>query len=397
MVHFFELIIFLFFLFSVGYLLLFALAGRIFKNKEITKSHGFLKALVLLPSYKEDNVIVHSANSALKFHYPSDAYQVAVIADGLQPETIGQLKNLKGLDVIEVAFEKSTKVKSLQSAMRFYQGAAFDFVVILDADNVGDLGFLSKINDAFAAGYKSVQGRRVAKNANTSIAVLDGLSEAINNHIFRRGYNALGASASLIGSGMAFEFNLFRKVISTMNSVGGFDRELHALLLARGIKTKYLPEALMYDEKVDNSKSLGNQRKRWISSQFFYLKKYFWPGLKGLFSGNFNYFDATVLSNLILPRVLLLGLLVISTLLAYVFDTYLMLSPHYWLLLLVCLLVALVISVPANLLTFKTARALLLVPVSFIILMRSLILSWNSNKDFIHTPHGVQHTDSKLP
>jgi len=35
------------------------------------------------------------------------------------------------------------------------------------------------------------------------LALLDGISEEINNNIFRKGHQTLGLSSALIGSGMA--------------------------------------------------------------------------------------------------------------------------------------------------------------------------------------------------
>ena len=43
---------------------------------------------------------------------------------------------------------------------------------------------LKKVNDAFMNGAKAIQGRRVARD--TSFAILDSCSEAVNNNIFRK-------------------------------------------------------------------------------------------------------------------------------------------------------------------------------------------------------------------
>lgn len=86
-------------------------------------------------------------------------------------------------------------------------------VVVLDADNLVDPDFLEHLNNAFYSGCSAVQTHRVAKNMNTSVAVLDAVSEEMNNSIFRKGHTKLGFSAGLIGSGMAFEYDIFRKII----------------------------------------------------------------------------------------------------------------------------------------------------------------------------------------
>ena len=81
----------------------------------------------------------------------------------------------------------------------------------MDADNVTTPNFLAEINRAFESGLHAVQAHRTGKNMNTDIAVLDAISEEINNGFFRSGHNAIGLSAGLAGSGMAFDVHWFRR------------------------------------------------------------------------------------------------------------------------------------------------------------------------------------------
>jgi len=89
-------------------------------------------------------VILDSAKRALEQTYPATHYRVAVIADSLQPVTLLALRQLP-IDVVEVHFESSTKVKSLNTALTSLPDE-MDYVVILDADNVMASDFLVKIN-----------------------------------------------------------------------------------------------------------------------------------------------------------------------------------------------------------------------------------------------------------
>ena len=52
-------------------------------------------------------------------------------------------------------------------------------------------------------------------------------------------------SAALIGSGMAFRYDLFRDTMADIKAVGGFDRELELTLLYRGKRFYYLPETFV--------------------------------------------------------------------------------------------------------------------------------------------------------
>jgi len=233
---------------------------------------------ILVPAYKEDEIILSTATNLLSLSYPSILYDVYIIADSFKPETLEQLKKLP-LQVMEVSFEKSTKTKALNEAFKRIS-KFYDVALICDADNMLAKDFLSKISNAFLNGARAVQGRRVAKNLDTPFAILDACSEGINNNIFRKGANALGLSSSVIGSGMAFEFCMLKQMMATINAVGGFDKNFTTESCRKNIKIQYLQSALIFDEKVDNSTAFKQQRTRWVSSQFIYLKQFFYLHLQ---------------------------------------------------------------------------------------------------------------------
>ena len=64
----------------------------------------------------------------------SKQFDVIVIADSLMAGTLHALKSLP-IIVIEAAFDKSTKVNSLNKAFEKV-GNDYDYAMILDADNV---------------------------------------------------------------------------------------------------------------------------------------------------------------------------------------------------------------------------------------------------------------------
>src|SRR5690606_18060167 len=148
--------------------------------------------------------------------------------------------------------------------------------------------YLHKNNDAYHQGHHAIQAQSTAKNATNSLADLDGISEAINNFTFRKLCNAINVSSTLLGSGMPLNYKLSKDTLLNIDAVGGFDRELQILVNKAGHKILYLEDALVYDEKVENPEVLKNQRRRWISSQFIYLRKYFFTGLKSLLQFDLN-------------------------------------------------------------------------------------------------------------
>jgi cellulose synthase/poly-beta-1,6-N-acetylglucosamine synthase-like glycosyltransferase len=384
-------ILFVYFLFTVAYLLVLSIAGRLFYRTNYPFSIPKKKIAVFIPAYKEDGVIVSTAKSMLLLDYPRELYDVYVFADSFLPETMEALKQLP-IEILEVSFLKSTKAKALNEGFRRIN-KHYDIALICDADNVLAKSFLRKINDAFVAGEKAIQGQRVAKNFDTSYAILDSYSESINNHIFRKGTNAVGLSSAVIGSGMAFEYNAAKKVLSEINAVGGFDKPLQIKIVEGGAKIVYLEDALIFDEKVDSLNSFKQQRKRWVSSQLIYLKEYFFPGLKQLFNGNLSYFNLAVLNSIIMPRAILIILLPLLTIAAIFISKPL---GTAFALLWILFMISMVMALPKGRFNKEFVSALLKLPRTSLAMFSSVIGIKGSNKTFIHTTHSKTEVSNPL-
>jgi cellulose synthase/poly-beta-1,6-N-acetylglucosamine synthase-like glycosyltransferase len=369
---------------SVGYLFILSFWGRVFSRKKFENAVASpqKKVAILVPAYREDGIILSTANSLLRLDYTRDLYDIYIIADSFQPQTLSQLRSLP-LHVLEVSFEKSTKTKSLNQAFARID-KPYDIALICDADNILARDFLSRINAAFVNGARAVQGRRVAKNLDTQFAILDACSEGINNHIFRKGANALGLSSSVIGSGMAFEFETIKKVLSQINAVGGFDKPMQLKIVQQGIRIEYMEGALVFDEKVDSSQAFKQQRKRWVSSQFIYLKRYFMPAFSELFKGNLSYFNLAMGNNLVLPRAFLLVILPLLVLIsAFIGKVFLIASAVVLLLYMITMWIAL----PPELINKDLRNAILKLPRAAGIMFGTIFKMRESNKTFIHTIH----------
>ncbi len=390
-----EVLLFAYLGFAAVYIFFFAVVGRIgYHPKDLEDKH-FRKFAVLIPGYKEDAVIVEVAQEALKQQYPEEFYDVVIIADSFKEETLEKLRSLP-LKLVVVSFEKSTKAKALNRAMEVI-GDDYDIALVLDADNVMEPYFLQKFNMAFERGFLTVQGHRVAKNLNTNMAVLDAVSEEINNHLYRLGHRAVGLSSALIGSGMAFDYGFFKLTMKNINAVGGFDKELELTLLQDGKKIDYLEEALVYDEKVQNTEVFENQRKRWLSAQFIYFGRYFLPGVRDLFlKGNIDFMDK-VYQMVQPPRILLLGMttifaavwLVLSLLDIPGLNSFFLIAPALWFAAFGLTFIAFLLAIPSKFYNAKTLKAVMSLPKGFFVMFLSLFKLKGANKKFIHTQHGT--------
>ncbi len=399
-INFIQIVIYLYLASATLYIFVFGFAGLFYKDKTKEKVSLVRKFAVLIPGYKEDAVIVNVAKQALNQNYPKDKYEVIVIADSFSQKTLDALNELP-IRVVVVEFEVSKKSKALNKCMSII-GDDYDVAFILDADNIMQEDVLSKINMAFDNGFMAVQGHRTAKNMNANFAILDAMSEEINNNIFRKGHRVLGLSSALIGSGMGLEYKLFKSTMATVDSVGE-DKEVELKILKRRFKIEYVNNALIYDEKTSKSDVFVNQRRRWIAAQLGYFKSHFTDGLKNLvLKGNIDYFDK-VLQMIQPPRILLTGVLAILTgIYALLFIPGLeFLSPYfapgfyYWLALFSATTLALLFSIPVRFYNGRTFIALLRVPHGFLLMILSLLKIKGATKKFLHTTHSHVDEDSK--
>jgi len=379
------------------YIFIFAFAGLFYRQGKSPLNPTLKKIAVLIPGYKEDEVIIGVAKDAIRQEYPKEHVDIIIIADSFQPQTLESLK-APPVRVIEVQFEKSTKSKALNAAFAKLPDD-YDLAVVLDADNLMAPGFLGKINAAFESDRKAVQGHRTAKNLDSSLAVLDAISEEINNHIFRKGHRVLGLSSAIIGSGMAFRYDYFKKMMAAVTAVGGFDKEIELKMLKEGHRIDYLDDALVYDEKVQKAAAFSNQRRRWLAAQLIYFRKDFGKSLSALFlHGNIDYFDK-ILQFIQPPRILLLGAVLFFGALFSVLDILMpvfRLTVYLWVFLVAACFITFLFSVPSKYYRWQTLSALGTIPKGMLLMFGSLLKVRGANNQFLHTRHNaVSHVHKK--
>lgn len=369
---------------SVAYVVFFATISLFYDKDDQIAIHAaalkdkMARFLILYPAYKEDAVIVNAVEQFLLQDYPRNLYTVAVISDHMQPETNNILCKMP-ITLLTPSFEKSSKAKAMQYAMNEVKGE-FDNVIILDADNIVRPDFLSQLN-VLCTIYDAIQCHRCAKNANNDVAVLDGASEEINNTIFRKAHNRLGLSSALIGSGMCFNYDLFKKNVFQL-STAGEDREMEALLLHQEVFIKYAPDIHVFDEKVSSQDNFQKQRMRWMTAQIQSLISNLPKIPHAIIHGNINFIDKTIQQALI-PRSILIVLLAGISILMTIFV------PEWcekWWILFATLAIALFIALPHQL-RFRSFAKVFAIPGLVLRMLKNILHIDRKNTDFIHTEH----------
>ena len=385
-IHIFEIILWFIIAGSVAYVVFYAIISLFYEKEDRIAIHAaafsnrMTKFLILYPAYKEDKVIINAVKQFLKQNYPKDFYTVIVISDHMQPETNEKLSKLP-ITLLQPTFENSSKAKAMQFAIDNVN-TEFDNIVILDADNVVRPEFLSQLN-ILCCVYDAIQCHRCAKNADNDVAVLDGASEEINNTIFRKAHNRLGLSSALIGSGMCFNYELFKENVFKLTTAGE-DREMEALLLHQGVFIKYAPDIHVFDEKVSNQDNFQRQRMRWMTAQVQSLLSNLPKVPKAFLQGNINFVDKTIQQALI-PRSILIVLLGgISIFMTIVVPDW----CEKWWILFAMLAISLYLSIPAPL-RLQSFKKVLAIPQLVFKMLKNILHLDRKNTEFIHTEHNA--------
>ena len=102
-------ILFIYFAICILYISVFSFASFFFHPIEITKKNISNKFAILIPSYREDDVIDDSVDSLISQSYSNINYDIHVISDSMLTETNERLIR-KRINLHEVKFE-NTSVK----------------------------------------------------------------------------------------------------------------------------------------------------------------------------------------------------------------------------------------------------------------------------------------------
>lgn len=306
---------------TVIYIGVFSIFSLFNKTNVINRAKLQRRFIILIPSFKQDEVIEQTVLSILSQSYPQRMFDVAVISDHQREITNMRLAQYP-ITLLTPDFEESSKAKSLQYAiLNLPEFKIYDVVIILNADNIVGTEFLTNVNDAYeTAGTKVIQLHCISRNRDTAAARMDAIFEEINNNIFRKGHINVGLSAALLGSGVAYDFNWFKTNVMKAKTAGE-DKEMEAFLLRQGIYIDYFDNIYVYGEKKRTTMTLNEQRGRWAWQQvqnLFRNIKYL-PG--AIFNKQRDLTDK-IIQWMLLPRTTMVGIIMLmSVVLPFIYMT----------------------------------------------------------------------------
>jgi len=249
--------------------------------------------------YKEAEIAWPLVRSLLAQRYPN--FHLYLVADNIGEFTPPVADDR--LTFLRTPVPLHSKVASIQFVLDTVK-QNHSHVVIFDPDNLVPDNFLSVLDAYHSEGYAAVQGRRIAKNMDSTYAALDAMGEYFYDFTVRRVPFSLGSSSVIAGSGMSVRKELYEYCISQemqelkkRGIVVAEDKALQLELVNKGHRIAYAPEAIVFDEKVASFDQVSRQRSRWLNSYFrhsFEVIKTFFAGLAKM-DWNMLWFAVTTL------------------------------------------------------------------------------------------------------
>jgi cellulose synthase/poly-beta-1,6-N-acetylglucosamine synthase-like glycosyltransferase len=285
-----------FILFSIGSILAFLLAfpllallvSLLVPRRKLPKPGTETDFACVITAYQNIEIARQLVNSLLLQQYQN--FRIYLVADNCPDFEMDAHSNLS---IIRPSATLGSKVKSLLKGIAHFT-RAHDAIIVFDPDNLAHPYYLAEMNRYFQAGFKVVQGQRVAKNTDTRYACMDALGEYFYNYSSRAVPFRLGASATISGSAMGVSMEVYQQYLDFMARDGinkvivAEDKILQIYLVDNGYTIAYAEQAFVFDEKVSSGGQVARQRTRWLNAWFKHTKHGFATLFAGLTSFSFN-------------------------------------------------------------------------------------------------------------
>lgn len=249
-----------------------------FRKKEIPASQYPInnRFAIIVAAHNEERVIGGAVRSLKCLNYPSEMYDIYVIADNCNDKT-ADIAKANGAKVYE-RFDSTKKGKGYSLEWMFKRlfdtGLEYDAFCILDADNLVSPNFLMEMNKQLSLGYSVVQGYLDSKNPKDSwISGNYSISYWISNRLFQLPRFYLGLSCALGGTGFVMSTKVLKELGWGATCLTE-DLEFSMKLVLKGMKVSWAHDAVVYDEKPLKMSQSWKQRKRWMQGHCDCARRY---------------------------------------------------------------------------------------------------------------------------
>jgi hypothetical protein len=224
---------------------------------------GQLRFAVVIPAHDEEISLPATLASLAELDYPGELVETIVIAHNCTDRT-AELGARAGATAWEHRGEPGKGAALSWGLSRVVaERPDVDAVVVVDADCHAAPNLLSALEARLRDGAPAVQAAYEVSNPQASpTAALRWASFALINRIRPAGKEALGLSAGLLGTGMAFRRELLSSRPWTARSLVE-DQEHHLALVSAGTRVAFAAETCVRSPMPTSLPQAESQQLRW--------------------------------------------------------------------------------------------------------------------------------------
>ena len=222
-----------------------------------------LHLLALVPAHDEQHQIAQTVRALIDSCASPHTLDVTVVADNCSDRT-AQEATAAGARVLERTDpDNRGKGRALAWALERLGDHPADAVLFVDADCQASPTLAKTLADELAAGADAVQADYVVSNAGDSGGTaLRFAAFALACTARPGGRSRLGASAGLLGTGMAIRRDVLRRLPWTAFGLAE-DQEYHLRLVDSGARVGFVPEAAVFSPMPSTHTEGAGQQARW--------------------------------------------------------------------------------------------------------------------------------------
>lgn len=234
------------------------------------------RLIVLIPAHDEAALIARCVRSLQAQSYPSELYDVVVVADNCTDDTAA-IAAAAGADAVMERDDPSARGKgrALRWAMDRLLTAESraDAVAVVDADSIADPGFLQALVQPFEAGAQAAQGESLLYGTGATGAALRVVAFLLINRVRPIGRSMLRLPATnLAGNGMLLARELLlAKPWEAFTSAEDLEYSLD--LQMSGVDVAFARGAVLLSPTAPNAQAAAQQQLRWEGGKVHLARK----------------------------------------------------------------------------------------------------------------------------
>ena len=275
----------------ISFLLLFRVLYVIigcFTTRKFKPAKSLHKYAIIVAARNEENVIGNLIESIKKQDYPAELLTTFVVADNCTDKTADIARQYGAICYERFDDEHKTKGFALQflfdKIKEDYGIDSYEGYFIFDADNLLNIDFVSRMNDAFDAGEKIVTSFRNTKNFDDNwISASYGIHWIRTSLKMHRARSLFHLATHIQGTGFLFANELVKNGWNYTSLTE--DRAFTADAVAAGYKISYNDAAEFFDEQPTNLRIAFRQRIRWSKGHILAFLESGWQLFKNSLFG----------------------------------------------------------------------------------------------------------------